>query len=610
MHGVKGYNRRHGRNALLPAIAAVLASMLALGAAGCGKTTLDAIEVADGNNGVLVTVRLSGEAAYDIRRSRDGSSVVLSLAGVKRGKKLPDQGLTGDNSAVSGWFVSDADRALEVTVYLTGPHGISVPGGDATSGTARSVGILVNSDATASAEGSGPADMTTPLGRGIDLYRNGQPDRALAELNAAVEADARCPLAYFYAARIRIDKGQFGRARRNLESALKDSAGFSEATGYLAFTLDRLGEREEALRLWRRYTATVPGRKNAPDVGSRPMNPAEFRDAVDDTRRAREEATRIERERADNKRREREEATRRQAEREKATLAQKTPPATIDSSTVAAETTESDSTAVAAATAPVALEPQPAGTPDTIDNLEQRIETNIRRGMYGVIIVFILLAAVGIYVGRKIQRRNSLALTQTFSEEVERYIRDRDEFEEEPDIEEEAAVREFEEKQRIIAGGDEMQESAPPEEPDMPEPIVLASLHRKETSEPVVPVAVTASVASDPVGERRPITEEVKALVTRMHREGHTLEAICRAADLTRTEVELIIAVRARHVERLVEDAGMGRDEEMEPDQLYRAIHELSLEGDPPRVIARKLGISTSEIHFALTVMNGDGQAT
>jgi DNA-binding CsgD family transcriptional regulator len=107
---------------------------------------------------------------------------------------------------------------------------------------------------------------------------------------------------------------------------------------------------------------------------------------------------------------------------------------------------------------------------------------------------------------------------------------------------------------------------------------------------------------------RRPITEEVKALVARMAREGHSAVEIARIADLTRTEVELILAVRAHNVEQLIESAGREEEEALDRGALYRAIGELHAEGRPPQDVARRLGISVAEVNLALAMMEKRGR--
>jgi DNA-binding CsgD family transcriptional regulator len=101
--------------------------------------------------------------------------------------------------------------------------------------------------------------------------------------------------------------------------------------------------------------------------------------------------------------------------------------------------------------------------------------------------------------------------------------------------------------------------------------------------------------------ERQPITEEIKTLVVRLHREGHSPVEIARLADLTRTEVDLILAVRARDVEEIVET--VREEQEGDSSAIHRGVGELAAEGCGPTEIARRLGISTSEVNLALAVI-------
>jgi hypothetical protein len=88
-----------------------------------------------------------------------------------------------------------------------------------------------------------------------------------------------------------------------------------------------------------------------------------------------------------------------------------------------------------------------------------------------------------------------------------------------------------------------------------------------------------------------------------MYREGHSIVDIARMADLTRTEVELIIAVRTHRTEQLIE-AVTGEEDAPAPDALSEAVRELAVEGRGVQEIARRLGISTSEVKLAIAVMN------
>ena len=89
-----------------------------------------------------------------------------------------------------------------------------------------------------------------------------------------------------------------------------------------------------------------------------------------------------------------------------------------------------------------------------------------------------------------------------------------------------------------------------------------------------------------------------------MYREGHTTEDVARTADLTKTEVNLILAVREHHTNSLIEE--INREEEDLPDreQLIHVIHDLSTEGVNTRDIAKKLNISTGEVNLVSMIID------
>jgi len=447
---------------------------------------------------------------------------------------------------------------------------------------------------------------TAHLARGVELFRAGRFDEALAEFNAEVGVNERCPLAYYYAARIRFGRGQYRRALTNLRAALRDSADFADAAGFLAFVLKRTGKDEEAAREWRRFVRLA----GQPDGGTAVpadsvMLPEEYRAAL--------------------------EAARAERRKEEAAASAGEPALT---GRVAASTADStaapDSSGVSSAAVSAPSAADTASGAGGYDDIDRRIESEIRKGIYGIAAVAVLLSGGTLGVVLWWRRRNAGNSERLFSEEVARLLESADEeglFEDD----EERMLREFRERRAGIAGtsggpppgggtvpaaepapspeGDAVPGDTGDSPPGNPEETAGGSLSaiinelfdqplslmRKEMME-------AAEKPPPRTDERRPITEEIKALVTRMHREGHGIEEICRAADLTRTEVELIIAVRAKHVERLIEEASE-EDDPLDHDGLYRAISELKAGGDTPREIARKLGISMSEINFALAVM-------
>ncbi len=116
------------------------------------------------------------------------------------------------------------------------------------------------------------------LGRGIELFRAGDHDAALAELRTAIEGADRAPLAYYYAARIRYARGQYSRARGNLIAALEDSAGFTDAMGLLACAHLKMGKTEAALENWEKFVAAAGGAVSEDPVAVESiMTPEDYR---------------------------------------------------------------------------------------------------------------------------------------------------------------------------------------------------------------------------------------------------------------------------------------------------------------------------------------------
>ena len=496
------------------------------------------------------------------------------------------------------------------------------------------------------------------LSRGIQQYNAGRQTEALAELNAVVSADPHRPLAYYFAARIRLEQGELSRARQNLRLALADSTGFADAAALMAVVLDREGDSAGANQRWRQFIETAG---TDPDVNATTiMMPEAYRAQLSEAATARTDAARIETERQEAARlqREREDAANReqaqreaarqeearreadrleQARREQALAATASDMPPAAGNTIAAEeTTQADTINEEILT----LETEIG---EEVDELGNRVHRGIRQGLYSIISVTMLLfggiAGIALYIRhRRKQREFSLG----FAEEIDNALRER--LEEESiamELTGENAERAFnEQSSRIRQYDNEIEESTKKIlEPPLPESIAPRPPYAPPQAEPVQPepprrdnvveeyghVIGDASAAAEAeeevawefpreqyespppplpqASERPPITEEVKSLVTRMSREGRNVNDICRAADLTRTEVELILAVRARHTENLVMDFAHDREEDADANRLYQAVRELAADGETEIGIARKLGISRTEAAMAIKVM-------
>lgn len=453
------------------------------------------------------------------------------------------------------------------------------------------------------------APQSTPLSRGIAFYEAGKNTEALNELRTVVAGSSNRgrALAYYYAALIRMEMGNLPATRKNLLSARDDSASFYDAIGLLAYVNLKLGNRTDALIEWREFVKGV----GSPDSG---------RVAVDSITLPEEHYRKLAR-----------------AE------AIRSIPVSSHKDTVSS-LAKPDTAALANAdtaknkTRPAIGKPDSAGV--TLTNIDQRIESQIRRGYYsiGVTAALLLVGLAGI--AWWMRRRRRTAPQGTFSASVDRAL---DEVDADEGLlpDEESLEREFEQRRREIREENPREKvqstiaDSPrptvrsPQREDRPETeflrrrsgdrepgehVPLSSAAREEQS--IFPsfesddqnarLRSSAPARSGPGAEsgRHPVTEEVKALVTRMHREGHSVVEIARMADLTRTEVELIVAVRARNVEQLIETASSEEDDVPDQGALYRAIGELHAEGGTPQEIARRLSISATEVNLALAMMD------
>jgi len=592
--GLPGYDAHFTRSGILSVllVSAVLAAC-ALLAAGCGETTLSGISVRYDEGRMLIDTVFSSETPYSVREEQGGACIVLAAENAALSGEIPAERLIDGIDMISGWFAKSVGDGVEVRFYLTGPY----PYADAAANRDGGFGVRITVDEAGPAPVAGtepePADTGTSLSRGIAWFHKGEFDSALSALNDAVESDPNCPLAYFYAARIRLSKGQDSKALANLEAALRDSANFTDAVGYKAFTLKRMGDEDGAMSEWRRFVAAAGTLTSGAETITIPES---YRELLDDERRQKEAA----------------EQKRRLAEvleQERAKAAAESAKAVSDSLAVRAEE-------------PVAITAGelPAEDADTIEN---RIRTSIRRGVYGIVLTLFLLISGCTAVVVWMRRRSRSGPDLTFSGEIDSFMHEREEAGDIAELGEDLSRRVFEDKLRSITGErEEAPGPYPPPPPVVTEPEAAPpstdssrdeTLHGDRTA-PRSDSHVAHAAYSDGSHHflenssgRQPITEEIKALVTRMHREGHPVEAICRAADLTRTEVELIIAVRARQVEQIVEEVSEPEDEEYDTDRLNIAIRELRADGAEPREIAKKLGISTSEVHFALSIMGVPG---
>ncbi len=386
------------------------------------------------------------------------------------------------------------------------------------------------------------------LERGIELFRAGNLDAALVEFRAVVGARPHTPLAYYYAGHIRYTKAQYPQARKNLLAALEDSAAFHDASGLLACTDLKMGNTADAVVEWKRFTAEV-GRlaPNEQVTAESIMLPDDYR----------------------------------------ARLTRARMTAGVDSTASRVLAGSKSDTSV-------------TGRPDTaraggpvVTDLDRRIESQIRKGYYTIFGAAALLVAGTVGIILWIRRRRKAPEEITFGGEVGRFaagLPPAPSFEPEFEDDEPDDAGEYSPETRVRPYPAPAPEPYPGETP-APRP------------EPPEPVPMRRQEGSIPGGmQRGPITEEVKALVARLHHEGRDVIEIARTADLTRTEVELIVAVRTRRTDQLVQ-AVAEEDDTPDGGALHQAVRELSAEGRGVPEIARRLGVSTSEVKLAIAVM-------
>ena len=425
------------------------------------------------------------------------------------------------------------------------------------------------------------AEEKNHLTEGITLYNNGLYDEALNEFRDEIEINQHCPLAYYYAAHIRIARAQYPRAIQNIEAALRDSSDFHDAHGLLAFTFLKMGRHSEALAEWDNFVKAVGFiEEKTPHTIESIMFPEEYYNML------RLEAERKERERIMAEKIETERLEVERIEREKLNTGEK-----LDTEK------HPETRAISVVESLTAAEQLPSNIPDEddtiaeietpLEDLEKRIKSSIRAGIYGIIAVTCILLMGVLATVYWMRKRKVTREEINFSEEVERLLNDR-EFE----LDEEKAIKELEAKRSEL-----IQEEQPLKDISNQVKNPVIEHNDKETiqfhQEKYTPVSMRKS----------PITDEVKALVSRLYREGHSAEKIAHTADLSKTEVDLILAVREHHMDNLIDEINREEEDSMDRDQLIHAIHDLSAEGANPREIAKKLNISISEVVLASSIL-------
>ena len=550
---------------------AAIILLLFLPATGSYGAQLSTLSFRISNGRFIIDAAFDNTVTYTVRAENNGASLILRVPSATYTKTVIDRVTMPPNTVMSSWAIKESEGALISEFRLTGPYSYSHTYREPKTIQIEIFGVRSPEPVEASPAGvmapaSPPGKTGNGLVRGVELYNEGRYDEALNEFKDVLAATNHGPLLYYYAAQIRIKKKQFNRAEENLLAALRDSASFADARGLLAYTRLKLGKPNDALADWRSFVASVgPLEEKTSQTVDSIVPPEEYRNRLRRKEEDQRKAEALEKARADSIAASR-------------VLIQPSP---------AAATAPEDSLPAAAA--------QPGeGGAETPGALEERIRSNIRIGLYGLsafaaIIVLFIGGAVIL-----IRRRLSSKADLTFNTEIKRILDQRTNDENLFEDDEDHAASEYRTISRAIETLDQTS-GAGVEENNQPEPgptEVVETLHATSLHQPV-PYASRSET----------ITEEVKALVTRMFKEGRSISEIARTADLTQTEIELIVAVRARRMEKLIEDVTSEEDDDLDRDHLYKAISELKYEGGTNRDIARKLSISTSEVQLALSLM-------
>lgn len=538
--------------------------LLFLTAPLCHGVRLNTLSFSTGNGRFIIDAVFDDTVTYTVRVENNGSSLILRVPSATYTKSVTDHVTVPPNTVLSGWAIKESEGFLLAEFRLTGPYSFSHTYREPKTVQIEIFGVQQQKPINAPPAGDStsilpPGKPVTGLARGIELYYNGRYDEALNEFKGVLTTTNRCPLLYYYSAQIRIKKKQLNRAEENLLAALRDSTSFTDARGLLAYTRLKLGKPNDALADWRSFVSSAGAieEKTAITIDSI-MLPEDYRSKLRRQEEDRRKAEALAKARADS-------------------IASARQPA------LEAGTTGGDSASTSAAL-PV------EGGAEAPGALEDRIRNNIRVGIYGLSAFMILTV---LFIGGAvllIRKRNRSKVDLTFNTEIKRILDQRSDDENLFEDDEDHTTSEYRTISRAI-------------EETLHTPSLL-----DHTVEPGAPEAVetlhATSLQSAPYENRsETITEEVKALVTRMFKEGRSIPEISRAADLTQTEVELIVAVRARRMEKLIEDVTIEADDDLDRDHLYKAISELKYEGGTNRDIARKLGISTSEVQLALSLM-------
>ncbi len=242
---------------------------------GCGGPELDKLTVQYDDSRVVIEAEFNSPVEYELTPEPGGEALILNVHGAKISAGITRERLIKGSALISGWFATEHEKGLRLKLYLTGgyPYQHSAFAHDDGEGESWMIRMNIAPDQAAldaavkhsdafdaaaakAQKPSEPENEETKLAKGIRYYDEGRFDAALDMFRQALAERKRLPLAYYYAARIRFERGQRDRAEANLAEALADSADFADAAGLLAHVQSLLGKGADAAANWKRFTGT------------------------------------------------------------------------------------------------------------------------------------------------------------------------------------------------------------------------------------------------------------------------------------------------------------------------------------------------------------------
>jgi len=453
--------------------------------AGCGGPELEKLTIQYDATTVIVEALFNETVSYSIMRDPDGESLTIRIDGATLAKNISRERLIEGSDLISGWFATETKDAVNLKLFLTDTYPFdhaTVDMGSADDSPAFLVRLKIAPDEaslTAKADDATAESSLddSPLARGIKYYREGSYDAALDQFRQALDDNGPLPLAYYYAARIRFDRGQRGRAEENLKQALADSAEFTEALGLLAHVQSLQGDGSHAAENWKLYTSNYSFKDDGErKLAAKITHPDSFNAILIALRQERaerkkldvaERKNRLVQARQDSIKRadarkdslkiaavEAVEAAAAESEAETKTAAADSASSVISSA--------SDSTLISGLTV---IEEGSAGSDFDLEDFTRDLRSDIRRGIYGIAAAVALLLGGTLGVMYLVRRRRVRKEKLSFNEEVGQLLEEREEVAPEENLD--SSMEDFREiSRRIIEdnqtfGNDELEEPPP-----------------------------------------------------------------------------------------------------------------------------------------------------